>query len=138
MNKAVMEGCCPEALTVEARRVEAAEADERWSVVQRNAHQRWLWYAIEHLTGVALAYMFGSRADEVFVELQKLRKPFGLVHFYTGAVGSMTAISSLLFIPSEKPTPNGLSANIWHCGHGPNAELGKHFVSRNRSLCLTR
>jgi insertion element IS1 protein InsB len=31
--------------------------------------------------------VFGSRADEVFVELQKLLKPFGLVHFYTDAAG---------------------------------------------------
>jgi len=31
--------------------------------------------------------VFGSRADEVFVELQKWLKPFGLVHFYTAAAG---------------------------------------------------
>jgi insertion element IS1 protein InsB len=31
--------------------------------------------------------VFGSRADEVFVELQKLLKPFGLEHFYTDAAG---------------------------------------------------
>lgn len=83
----VVEGCCPEAIKVEIRRVEAAEVDEMWSFVQRKAHQRWLWHAIDHLTGVVLAYVFGSRADEVFVELQKLLKPFGLVHFYTDAAG---------------------------------------------------
>jgi insertion element IS1 protein InsB len=31
--------------------------------------------------------VFGSRAEEVFVELQKLLTPFGLVHFYTDAAG---------------------------------------------------
>ena len=31
--------------------------------------------------------MFGSRAEEVCVELQKVLKPFGLVHFYTDAAG---------------------------------------------------
>jgi insertion element IS1 protein InsB len=31
--------------------------------------------------------VFGNRADEVFVELQQLLKPFGLVHFYTDAAG---------------------------------------------------
>ena len=31
--------------------------------------------------------MFGSRAEKVFVKLQKLLKPFGLVHFYTDAAG---------------------------------------------------
>ena len=87
VNTVVVEGCCPDAITVEIRRVEAAEVDEMWSFVQSKAHQRWLWHAIDHLTGVVLAYVFGSRADEVFVELQKLLKPFGLVHFYTDAAG---------------------------------------------------
>jgi insertion element IS1 protein InsB len=61
--------------------------DEMWSFVQRKAQQRWLWHAIDHLTGVVVAYAFGSRADAVFVELQKLLKPFGLEHFYTDAAG---------------------------------------------------
>jgi len=67
--------------------VEAAEVDEMWSFVQNKAHQRWLWHAIDHLTGVVLAYAFGSRADAVFVELKKLLEPFGLEHFYTDAAG---------------------------------------------------
>jgi IS1 family transposase len=87
VNKAVVEGCCPEAIAVEVRRVEAAEVDEMWSFVQSKAQQRWLWHAIDHLTGVVLAYAFGNRADEVFLQLQKLLKPFGLVHFYTDAAG---------------------------------------------------
>jgi insertion element IS1 protein InsB len=87
VNNAVVEGCGPDAMTVEIRRVEAAEVDEMWSFVGSNAPQRWLWHAIDHLTGVVLAYTFGSRADEVFLELQKVRKPFGLEHFYTDAAG---------------------------------------------------
>ena len=79
----MVEGCCPEAITVEVRRVEAAEGDELWSFVQSKAHQRGLWQAIDHMSGVVLAYVSGSRADRVFVELQKLLKPFGLEHFYT-------------------------------------------------------
>ena len=74
-------------MEVEVRRVEAAEVDEMWSFVGSKAHQRWLWHAIDHLSGVVLAYTFGSRADQVFVQLQKLLKPFGLVHFYTDAAG---------------------------------------------------
>lgn len=31
--------------------------------------------------------MLGNRADAVFVQLQTLLKPFGLVHFYTAAAG---------------------------------------------------
>jgi insertion element IS1 protein InsB len=46
-----------------------------------------LWPAIDHLTGVVLAYVFGSRADEVFVEVQKLLKPVGLGHVSTAAAG---------------------------------------------------
>ena len=90
MNQSGVEGCCPDAVTVEVRRVEAAEAaevDEIWSFVRSKAHQRWLWHASDHLTGVVLAYAFGSRADKVFVKLQKLLKPFELVHFYTDAAG---------------------------------------------------
>ena len=67
--------------------MEAAELEEMWSFVQSKAHQRWLWQAIDHLTGVVLASALGSRADGVFVQFQKLRKPFGLVHFYTDAAG---------------------------------------------------
>jgi insertion element IS1 protein InsB len=87
VNTSVVEGCRPEAIRVEVRRVEAAEVDEMWSFVGSKAHQRWLWHAIAHLTGVVLAYVLGSRADEVFLQLQKLLKPFGLVHFYTDAAG---------------------------------------------------
>ena len=82
-----MEGYCPEAIPVEVRRVEAAEVDEMWSFVGSKAQQRWLWHAIDHLTGVVLAYVLGSRADVVFAQLQALLKPFGLVHFYTDAAG---------------------------------------------------
>ena len=87
VNTVVAEGCCPEAVTVEVRRVEAAEADEMWSFVQRKAQPRWLWHAIDHLTGVVLASAFGTRADEVFLQVQKLLKPFGLEHFSTDAAG---------------------------------------------------
>jgi insertion element IS1 protein InsB len=87
VNKVVVAGCCPDAVTVEVRRVEAAEVAEMWSFVQSKAQQRWLWHAIDHLTGVVLAHAFGSRADAVFLDLQKLLKPFGLVHFYTDAAG---------------------------------------------------
>ena len=58
-----------------------------WSFVQNKTQQRWLWHALDHLTGVVLAYAFGTRADEVFLQLQQLLKPFGLEHFYTDAAG---------------------------------------------------
>jgi len=82
-----MEGCGPEEVAVEIRRVEAAAVDEMRSVVGSKAHQRWWWHAIDHLTGVVLAYGLGSRAEAVFKQLQALLNPFGLVHFYTAAAG---------------------------------------------------
>ncbi len=87
MNTRVVEGCCPDALTGEVRRVEAAEVDEMGSLVGSKAHQRWLWPAIDHLTGVVLAYALGSRADTVFVKLQTVLTPCGLGHFYPDAAG---------------------------------------------------
>jgi len=60
VNKAVVEGGCPEASTVEGRRVAAAAVEERWSVVQSKAQPRWLWQAIDHLTGGILAYVLES------------------------------------------------------------------------------
>jgi insertion element IS1 protein InsB len=87
VNTGVVEGCGPEALPVEVRRVEAAEVDELWRFVGSKAPQRWLWHAIDHLPGVVLASVLGNRAEEVFLQLQKLLKPFGVVHFYTAAAG---------------------------------------------------
>ena len=82
-----MEGCCPEAITVEERRVEAAEGEEMWSVVKSKAHQRWLWHALDHLSGMVLASAFGRRADTVCVELPKRLKPCGLEHCYPDGAG---------------------------------------------------
>src|SRR5437870_13762770 len=31
---------------------------------------RWLWHAIDHATGAVLAYVFGRRKDEVFLQLK--------------------------------------------------------------------
>jgi len=41
VNTSVVEGWCPDAITVEVRRVEAAEVDEMWSFVGSKAHRRW-------------------------------------------------------------------------------------------------
>src|SRR5262249_29271232 len=59
------------------------EMDEMWSLVMRKKDQRWLWHAIDHATGAVLAYVFGRRKDEVFLQLQALLEPFGLTRFYT-------------------------------------------------------
>ena len=39
------------------------------------------WY--RHYTGEVLAYVLGSRTDEMFLKLKKLLEPFGITQFYT-------------------------------------------------------
>ena len=63
VHHAVLQVVKPEHITVEMCRSEAldyrrgltSELDEMWSFVQSKAHQRWVWHAIDHLTGVVLA-----------------------------------------------------------------------------------
>jgi insertion element IS1 protein InsB len=78
----------PSEILGELHKVEEAEVDEMWSFVGKKTQQRWLWHAIDHQTGVVLAYVLGTRQDEVFVQLKVLLAPFGIRHFYTdGADG---------------------------------------------------
>ena len=64
--------------------------DEMWSFVGKKEDQRWLWHAIDHQTGEVLAYVFGRRKDEVFLELKELLEPFGINRFYTDDWGAYT------------------------------------------------
>src|SRR6266446_6993803 len=41
-----------------------------------------------HHTGTVLAYVFGRRKDEVFLQLKALLEPFGLTRFYTDHWGA--------------------------------------------------
>jgi insertion element IS1 protein InsB len=43
--------------------------DEQWSYVGSKDNQRGLWYALEAMTGVVLAFVFGRRTDETFQRL---------------------------------------------------------------------
>jgi insertion element IS1 protein InsB len=71
---------------------EEAEMDEMWSFVRTKAHQRWLWYAIDHNTRKILAYIFGEREingkNEAFLELKALLEPFGITTFYTDGLST--------------------------------------------------
>ena len=73
---------------LEGRRGLRSELDEMWSFVQAKAHPRCLWHAIDHHTGKVLAYVFGRRKDDVFLQLQKLLEPFGITRFYTDGWGA--------------------------------------------------
>ncbi len=70
------------------RRGLTSELDEMWSFVGKKAEQRWLWHAIDHHSGRVLAYVFGRRKDEVFLQLQALLEPFGITRFYTDGWGA--------------------------------------------------
>jgi len=69
-------------------RVTVAEVDEMWSFVGKKQAPRWLWHALDHCTGKVLAYVFGRREDQAFLELKTLLIPFGITRFYTDGWGA--------------------------------------------------
>jgi insertion element IS1 protein InsB len=73
----------PREIRVEIHQVEEAEIDEMWSFVTKKSQQRWLWHAIDHRTGIVLAYVLGTHQDEVFLQWKALLAPLGIHHFYT-------------------------------------------------------
>jgi len=74
MNRPLIAGLSPSHVEVVLQRVDEAEVDEMWSFVGKKKEPRWLWHAIDHRTGKVLAYVFGRRADEVFVKFIYLRQ----------------------------------------------------------------
>ena len=73
---------------IEEQEVEESEVDEMWSFVGNKGNQRWLWHALDRSSGQVLAYVFGSRKDEVFLELKKLLRPFGIQKYCTDGWGA--------------------------------------------------
>ena len=59
-----------------------------WSFVGHKGKQRWLWQALDHRTGTVLAYVFGKRQDQAFLDLQALLQPFGIRRYYTDGWGA--------------------------------------------------
>ena len=53
------------------------------SFVTKKKNQRWLWHGIDRYIEEVLAYVLGSRTYEMFLQLKKLLKPFGITKFYT-------------------------------------------------------
>jgi insertion element IS1 protein InsB len=80
----------PGDVEVVIRRADEAEADEMWSFVKRKKEPRWLWHAMAHRSGKVLAYVFGRRQDEVFLQLKALLEPFGITRYYTDSWGVYT------------------------------------------------
>ena len=90
VNTALLRTLNPNDIAVDFERAGEAEMDEMWSFVGKKGAQRWLWHAIDHATGAVLAYVFGRRTDEVFLQLKALLEPFGLTRFYTDHWGAYT------------------------------------------------
>ncbi len=88
VNARLLHTLDPEQVDIVLRQVEQAEMDEMWSFVGSKSQQRWLWHAIDHYTGQILAYVFGTREDETFLQLKELLAPFGITHFYTNGWGA--------------------------------------------------
>jgi insertion element IS1 protein InsB len=72
------------------RLADEAEVDDMWSFVQRKKEPRWLWHAIDHRGGQVLAYVFGRRNDEVFLQLKALLEPFRITRYHTDHWGAYT------------------------------------------------
>jgi insertion element IS1 protein InsB len=66
VNATALQGLDPGEVLVKMPQVEAAEADDVWSFVEKKSQQRWLWHASDHRTGVVLAYALGTHQDDVF------------------------------------------------------------------------
>ena len=76
INQAFLAAHAPEQITVEVVKVEEshdvtsdnteAELDEMWSYVGHKDNRRWLWHAIDRVSGDVLAYVLGERKDGSF------------------------------------------------------------------------
>ena len=88
MNHSLIERLPASQVEVVLQRVDEAEVDEMRSFVGKKKAPRRLWHASDHRTGQVLAYVFGRRKDEVLLQLQALREPFGLTRYYTDYWGS--------------------------------------------------
>ncbi len=67
---------------------EEAELDEMWSFVHSKQNHWWLWHAIDRKSGQVLAYVFGRRKDNVFLQLKELLEPFGIKKYCTDGWGA--------------------------------------------------
>jgi insertion element IS1 protein InsB len=90
VNTALLRTLNPAEVAVDIERAGEAEMEEMWSFVGKKGNPRWLWHAIDHHTGAVLAYVFGRRKDEVFLQLKTLLESFGLTRFYTDHWGAYT------------------------------------------------
>jgi len=81
-----------EGVEVIVQRVDAAEMDEMWSFVGNKKQQRWLWHAIEHVSGQVLVYVLAPHTDAALQALMQLLTLFRVKRFYTDGWGGYTRL----------------------------------------------
>lgn len=74
--------------------VDESELDEMWSYVGKKSNHRWLWHAIDRRSGKVLAYVFGRRKDQVFLQLQRLLEPLGIKKYCLDGWGALRSTSA--------------------------------------------
>jgi len=85
--------------------VAEAEFDEMWSYVSDKSSQCWLWWAIDHNTGVPLAYCFGTREHKYLDELRSLLAAFRISIVYCDEnVAYKTRIAESVVMPGKRNT----------------------------------
>ena len=103
---------------LDQRRDLTSELDEMWADATRKSNPRWLWHAIDHHTGKALAYVFGRRKDDVFLKLKTLLEPFGITKYYTDG----WVLTNVIWIPSNivlaRTRHRKSRASLSICGRG--------------------
>ena len=70
-------------MSIEIRNALSVEMDEMWSYYHDKKHQLWLWWAVDHDTGIPLAFTFGSRTDDTLYELIALLEEYDIDVVYT-------------------------------------------------------
>ena len=112
VNTAVLRTLNPVEIAWDLERAGEAEMDETGSFVGNKSNPRWLWHAIDHHTGKVLAYVFGRRKAEVFLQLKALLEPFGLTRYYTDYWAHTLGIWTLTCIAQANATHSKSSARI--------------------------
>jgi insertion element IS1 protein InsB len=81
------------------------EMDEMWSFYGDKGHQLWLWWAIDHDTGEAIAYWFGTREHGNLDKLKTLLAPLKIEKVYTdGNDAYVVRFPAKVLVVSKKNT----------------------------------
>jgi insertion element IS1 protein InsB len=106
VNRPLIAGLATSQVEVVLQRVDEAEVDEMGSFVRQKKEPRGLWPALDHRTGKVLAYVFGRRRDEMFLQLKALLEPFGIRRYYTDSWGAYERnLPPEVHSPGKRNTP---------------------------------